>query len=86
MTDSASKDKIKTIENPVNLDEFNIDGESSMEDSKFQLELHHDPSDVVDKFASIGQDYAGTGLSPAQRASNPPASGTDHFKIRAEKA
>jgi len=45
------------------LDEFDIDDESS-EGSKFNIDID-EPSDVINKFESIGLDYAGTGLTPS---------------------
>ena len=38
-----------------------IDIDTSSQESKFHVD--EDPSDVVDKFQTIGEDYAGTGLT-----------------------
>ena len=75
------------------MDEFDIDDESS-EGSKFNIAID-EPSDVINKFESIGLDYAGTGLTPSPgkvaREKSRASAGvqkesTEHFKIRTEDA
>ena len=52
------------VDKELNLDEFVIDDKSS-EGSKFNV--NEQPSDVIEKFATIGKDYAGSGFSSPQK-------------------
>ncbi len=54
-----------------NLDDFDI-GQDSSDDSKFNLDKEDDDKDVIDKFESIGVDYAGSGLTPNGGAGKAP--------------